>query len=250
MQFENKKDSCDAQILTRIIFYSLVYECIRESQPWAGETTHEHEEGLGRKQIRQAQSRARGAEQRRQRVAFQYDYGSHPKVTRSKIDKVCEFCRAKKFRTEPPGKVKLDTLNLPPEPLLSYMSGRTSESKPFLQNIRRYNSCFQMISFGTRATVEQDGSFMPTFKVKCGRSITKSEHCFRLRMRLHSSYKYNGCFFKFGVEVGVELSGNNKSKPKNDTVNNINIKMQNTLPASATIYKSIDAVIVNEQAVL
>jgi hypothetical protein len=158
------KDSCDAQILTRIIFYSLVYECIRESQPWAGETPHEHEEG--RKQIRQAQSRARGAEQRRQRVAFQYDYGSHPKVTRSKIDKVCEFCRAKKFRTEPPGKVKLDTLNPPPEPLLSYMLGRTSESKPFLQNIRRYNSCFQMTSCGTRATGEQDGGFMPTFKVK------------------------------------------------------------------------------------
>jgi hypothetical protein len=31
MQFENNEDSCDAQILTRIIFYSQVYECIRES---------------------------------------------------------------------------------------------------------------------------------------------------------------------------------------------------------------------------
>jgi ATP-dependent DNA helicase PIF1 len=30
--------------------------------------------------------------------------------------------------------------------------------------------------------------------------------------------------------------------PKNDSVNNINIKIQNTLPASATIYKSIDTV--------
>jgi hypothetical protein len=33
MQFENNEDSCDAQILTRIIFYSQVYECIRESHP-------------------------------------------------------------------------------------------------------------------------------------------------------------------------------------------------------------------------
>jgi hypothetical protein len=35
MQFENNEDSCDAQILTRIIFYSQVYECFRESHPRA-----------------------------------------------------------------------------------------------------------------------------------------------------------------------------------------------------------------------
>jgi hypothetical protein len=172
---------------------------VRQAEVIAGETTHEYEERIGRQQIRQAQ--LRGAEQPRQREnrlendrtrhaqnrhrrgqaglnleVFQYDpsydYGLYPKVTIGKMDKVCEFCRAKKFRTEPPGmccsngKVKLDTLNPPPEPLLSYMSGRTSESKHFLQNIRRYNSCFQMTSFGTTATVEQDGGFMPTFKVK------------------------------------------------------------------------------------
>jgi hypothetical protein len=33
MQFENNEDSCDAQILTRIVFYSQVYEYIRESHP-------------------------------------------------------------------------------------------------------------------------------------------------------------------------------------------------------------------------
>jgi ATP-dependent DNA helicase PIF1 len=38
--------------------------------------------------------------------------------------------------------------------------------------------------------------------------------------------------------------------PKNDSVNNINIKIQNTLPASATIYKSLDTVTDNVQAVL
>jgi hypothetical protein len=160
---------------------------VRQAEVRAGETTHEYEERMGRQQIRQAQSR--GAEQPRPREnrlendrtrhaqnrhrhgqaglnleVFQYDpsydYGLHRKVTISKIDKVCEFCRAKKIRTEPPGmccsngKVKLDTLNPPPEPLLSYMSGRTSESKHVLQNIRRYNSCFQMTSFGTTATLE------------------------------------------------------------------------------------------------
>jgi hypothetical protein len=39
-------------------------------------------------------------------------------------------------------------------------------------------------------------------------------------------------------------------KRQNLSVNNINIKIQNTLPAPATIYKSIDTVIDNEQVVL
>ncbi|GBM82526.1 hypothetical protein AVEN_29318-1 [Araneus ventricosus] len=62
-------------------------------------------------------------------------------------------------------KVRLPAVETPPEPLLSYMSGTTSESKQFLKNIRRYNSCFQMTSFGTSSIVGRRG-FETTFKVQ------------------------------------------------------------------------------------
>jgi hypothetical protein len=62
------------------------------------------------------------------------------------------------------GKVKLPELNLPREPLKSLVSGVTSQSKHFLANIRRYNSCFQMTSFGAKEIVHEN--FMPTFKVQ------------------------------------------------------------------------------------
>lgn len=82
---------------------------------------------------------------------------------------ICLYCRALKFPKESAGmccsngKVSLPPLNNPPEPLLSYVSGTNAISKHFLQNIRMYNSCFQMTSFG--ATVVGNG-FMPTFKVQ------------------------------------------------------------------------------------
>ena len=63
------------------------------------------------------------------------------------------------------GKVKLPSLRLPPEPLNSLMLGTTATSKHFLENIRKYNSCFQMTSFGATIEVCEPG-FMPTFKVQ------------------------------------------------------------------------------------
>lgn len=63
------------------------------------------------------------------------------------------------------GKVKLPALEPPPEPLESLMSGTTPRSKHFLENIRKYNSCFQMTSFGANNAVCEPG-FMPTFKVQ------------------------------------------------------------------------------------
>ncbi|EYB87952.1 hypothetical protein Y032_0254g286 [Ancylostoma ceylanicum] len=107
--------------------------------------------------------------------AFNYDphcdYRAHPRVSIGKMDVVCGYCHARRYRAEPPGmccsngKVRLPDLNQPPEPLRSYMSGTTAESKHFLQNIRKYNSCFQMTSFGTTAVVQEAG-FMPTFKIQ------------------------------------------------------------------------------------
>lgn len=61
------------------------------------------------------------------------------------------------------GKVKLQPLIDPPEPLSSYVSGENAISRHFLLNIRKYNSIFQMTSFG--ANIVGKSGFMPTFKI-------------------------------------------------------------------------------------
>jgi hypothetical protein len=60
------------------------------------------------------------------------------------------------------GKVKLPALHSPPE---SLMSGTTNRSKHVLENMRKYNCCFQMTSFGATNDVFVSG-FMPTLKVQ------------------------------------------------------------------------------------
>ena len=107
--------------------------------------------------------------------AFQYDptksYDGHPLLHIGHMGDLCRFCNALKWPGEAPGmccssgKVKLPALELPPEPLESLMSGTTTRSKHFLENIRKYNSCFQMTSFGASNDVCEPG-FMPTFKVQ------------------------------------------------------------------------------------
>jgi hypothetical protein len=49
--------------------------------------------------------------------------------------------------------------------LKTLVSGQTAESKHFLANIRKYNSCFQMTSFGASKEMVEPG-FMPTFKIQ------------------------------------------------------------------------------------
>ena len=87
------------------------------------------------------------------------------------MSEICPYCKALKFNGETmgmccaSGKVKLPQVAAPPEPLKTLLTGTTSESKCFfLLNIRKYNSCFQMTSFG--AQIENQDQFMPTFKVK------------------------------------------------------------------------------------
>ena len=48
------------------------------------------------------------------------------------------------------------------------MSGTSVVSRHFLQNIRKYNACFQMTSFGTTVATPdaEEQGFMPTFKVQ------------------------------------------------------------------------------------
>ena len=86
------------------------------------------------------------------------------------MSKICPYCKALKFNGETmgmccaSGKVKLPQLAAPPEPLKTLLNGTTSVSKRFLLNIRKYNSCFQMTSFG--AQIENQDQFIRTFKVR------------------------------------------------------------------------------------
>jgi len=59
---------------------------------------------------------------------------------------------------------KISTILVPPpDPLRSLVSGMHLDSKHFLANIQKYNSCFQMTSFGSTQIIQDN--FMPTFKV-------------------------------------------------------------------------------------
>ncbi|GFV20166.1 uncharacterized protein TNCV_4194641 [Trichonephila clavipes] len=107
------------------------------------------------------------------RLAFRYnpaiDYSSSRNVVIGQMSHVCTYCQALKFNNETKGmccaggKIKLPHLEAPPEPLKTLLAGSTAESKHFLSNIRKYNSCFQMTSFGAEIVTAQ---FMPTFKIK------------------------------------------------------------------------------------
>lgn len=108
-----------------------------------------------------------------ERLAFRYDprvdYAADKSVDFGTMSTVCQYCNALRFRLEPPGlccasgKVKLPQLIPPPEPLNSLLSGQEPLSMHFLQNIQKYNSVFQMTSFG--ANIIEERGFNPTFKV-------------------------------------------------------------------------------------
>ncbi|XP_045455661.1 uncharacterized protein LOC123665392 [Melitaea cinxia] len=83
---------------------------------------------------------------------------------------VCEHCLALQFKDESKGmcclqgKVKLEEILPPPEPLHSLLTGYHQKSKQFMCNIRRYNNAFQMTSFKSKQVDER--GFMPTFKIQ------------------------------------------------------------------------------------
>ena len=84
---------------------------------------------------------------------------------------VCPFSNATKFKGETSGlccksgRVQLLNLHDPPEPLNHLMLGDIPESRHFLENIRKYNSCFQITSFGVTKETQEPG-YMPTFKIQ------------------------------------------------------------------------------------
>lgn len=56
-------------------------------------------------------------------------------------------------------------LEEPVEPLKGLFSGSTEESRHFLNNIRKYNACFHMTSFGVDRVISMPG-FSPTFIIQ------------------------------------------------------------------------------------
>ena len=108
-------------------------------------------------------------------AAFSYntnaDYTNHPCLTIGCMTVVCPFCNATKFKGETSGqcyksgRVQLLNLHDPPEPLNHLMLGDIPESRHFLENIRKSNSCFQMTSFGVTKEAREPGC-MPTFKIQ------------------------------------------------------------------------------------
>ncbi|XP_065370861.1 uncharacterized protein LOC135963004 [Calliphora vicina] len=105
----------------------------------------------------QEQNRNRMAVNRRNtsdayaRIAFNYrtdmDYANDILVAIGPMNVVCQYYMLP-----------------PPEPLKSLISGTSEDSRNFLSNIRKYNSCFQMTSFGATKVVRDN--YMPTFRVQ------------------------------------------------------------------------------------
>ncbi|XP_047534370.1 uncharacterized protein LOC125069008 [Vanessa atalanta] len=108
------------------------------------------------------------------RSAFNYDpnndYAMQSTVTIGAMSKICRKCSAKKWSDEPngmccaAGKVMLPDIEEPPLPLKSLLTSDHPYSTHFLKNIRKYNTLFQMTSFGAKEI--REGNFMPTFKIE------------------------------------------------------------------------------------
>ncbi|XP_044595860.1 uncharacterized protein LOC123272904 [Cotesia glomerata] len=92
------------------------------------------------------------------------------------MDKECPHCHALKFKNEPAGmccasgKVQLPEIETPPESLNGLLIGTDPDSNVFLKSIRRFNSCFQMTSFGATEIVRNTNAngqqFNSTFKIR------------------------------------------------------------------------------------
>lgn len=155
----------------------LANQRVRQSQLRASQTPEQRAEQNRIRRLRYSQATTSHRRQGLYMEGFSYniekDYCLHPKVTIGEMDIVCEYCQATKFKFQSRGmccsdsKVKLTPLSHPPETLLSLISGANPRSTHFLQNIRKYNSCFQMTSFGTTAfkirgqICHRIGSLMP-----------------------------------------------------------------------------------------
>ncbi|GBM05592.1 hypothetical protein AVEN_94850-1 [Araneus ventricosus] len=107
--------------------------------------------------------------------AFQYNsnicYESDPLIAIGRMTLECNFYQALIWKGESPGmccsngKIRLHSLQAPPESLYTLLTADYSDAVHFQDNVRKYNVCFQMTSFGSTKEI-RDAGFMPTFKVQ------------------------------------------------------------------------------------
>jgi len=148
---------------------------VRESIRRETETLEQSQARLENVRVRTSNRRSNEWLQDLKRAAHNYNprisYHHHKNVTIGELELICPHCSAYKWKGEPPGmccsngKVKLQPLQHPPDPLANLLKGESQMSRHFLDNIRKYNSCFQMTSFGAQKEIREQG-FMPTFKVQ------------------------------------------------------------------------------------
>lgn len=139
------------------------------------ETSTERSQRLATERQRAATVRARNRNiAQGNRSAFNYDanidYAQQNTVKIGEMNKTCPKCFANKWSDEPngmccaAGKVVLPDIQAPPQPIKDLLLGNHLLSAHFLKNIRKYNTLFQMTSFGAKEI--REGNFMPTFKVE------------------------------------------------------------------------------------
>lgn len=158
-------------------FQRLEEQNTRNIQACHRESSSERSQRLKNQRERQQTSRARARNQvlaHSNRSAFRYDpqidYAQQSSVQIGNMTKICPKCSAKKWTDEAngmccaSGKVSLPNIKEPPQPMKNLLTNNHSLSRHFLTNIRKYNSLFQMTSFGAKEI--REGTFMPTFKVE------------------------------------------------------------------------------------
>lgn len=147
------------------------------------------------------------------------EYDTFNAIQIKAMSKICQFCDAKKYEGEPigmccsGGKVVLQQLEEPPEPLKTLMTNQTRESKKFLKLIRKYNSSFQMTSFGTSHPIQHHG-YMPTFKIQ-GQVYHKSGSLLPL---LNEAPKFLQIYFMGDEVEQANIRGNHNPGTENDII--------------------------------
>ncbi|GFW26385.1 ATP-dependent DNA helicase [Trichonephila clavipes] len=123
------------------------------------------------------------------KAAFEYDetldYESHKLIKIEAMNKECRIRGALKWKEESAGmccsggKVALPSIDEPVESLKELFSYETHEFIRFLKNIRKYNTCFHMTSFGADNIVSMQ-VFCPTFTIQGLIYHTIASLCFLL----------------------------------------------------------------------
>ncbi|VDM99273.1 unnamed protein product [Onchocerca ochengi] len=138
----------------------------RQRRLIANQTEEERASANERRRQRMAQMRAEryGARLQEARLRARQSSSATSDLLPFEQNEWLRVAERRQQETEDQSRVILIGLHSePPKPLKTLLAGYTDESKRFLTKIRKYNSCFQMTSFGAEIVKME---FMPTFKVK------------------------------------------------------------------------------------